>query len=140
MGCMRMCPCFSHLKVTALCVLVVACRFEAIFKQRFGRTFSYVTNEDWKHKSEGVTSFKMPTMQHDTLWLEDVMWEGYRPKMLLYSLDELFYIYDQVKCQRGVDEKLVVAYETLSLTTLHGTLRMGGKARRARCCVASESE
>ena len=55
-------------------------------------------------------------MQCDTLRNEDVLWEGYRPKMLLYALDELFYIYDQVKHHRRVDEKLVVAYEILSLT------------------------
>ena len=48
--------------------------------------------------------------------------------MLLYTLDELFYIYDQVKCHRGIDEKLVVAYEILShCTALHGALRMGEK-------------
>ena len=59
-------------------------------------------------------------MQHDTLWHDDVMWEGYRPKMLLYTLDELFYIYDQVKHHRGIDEKLVVAYEILKVS-LHCT-------------------
>ena len=82
--------------------------------------FSYTMEEDWKHKSEGVMSFKTPTMQCDTLWHENIMWEGYRPKMLLYALDDLFYIYDQVKCHGGggVNEKLVVAYEILSLTTL----------------------
>ena len=41
--------------------------------------------EDWKHKSEGIVSFKMPTIQHDTLWHEDIMREGYRLKMLLYT-------------------------------------------------------
>ena len=63
-------------------------------------------------------SFKMPIMQHGTLWIEDILHEGYRPKMLLYALDELFYIYDQVKCQRDIDEKLVVVYEILSLAAL----------------------
>ena len=64
-------------------------------------------------------SFKMPTMQRDTLWNKDVLQEGYRPKMLLYALDELFYIYDQVKHHRGgVNEKLVVAYEIVSLSML----------------------
>ena len=57
-------------------------------------------------------------MQRDTLWYDDIMQEGYRPKMLLYTLDKLFYIYDQVKCYRGIDEKLVVAYEILSLAVL----------------------
>ena len=57
-------------------------------------------------------------MQCDTLWHSDIMREGCRPKMLLYTLDELFYIYDQVKCHRGINEKLVVAYEILSLAAL----------------------
>ena len=74
--------------------------------------------EDWKHKSKGIASFKMLTIQCRTLWNKDVLCEGYRPNMLLYTLDELFYIYDQEKCHRGVNEKLVVAYEILSLTVL----------------------
>ena len=57
--------------------------------------------DEWKYKLEGITSFKMPTMQRNTLWHDHVMWEGYRPKMLLYALDELFYICDQVKHHRG---------------------------------------
>ena len=61
---------------------------------------------------------KSPTMQHGTLQNEDVLCKGYRPKMLLYTLDELFYIYDQVKDHRDIDEKLVVVYEILSLATL----------------------
>ena len=87
-------------------------------------------------------SFKTPTMQRNTLWHKDIMREGYRPKMLLYALNKLFYIYDQVKChRRGVNEKLVVVYEILSHhTVLHRTLRMGGKAWHARRRVASEPE
>ena len=64
-------------------------------------------------------------MQHDTLWHDNIMWEGYRPKMLLYTLDELFYLYDQVKRHRGIDEKFVVAYEILSLAVLHCTEHQG---------------
>ena len=46
------------------------------------------------------------------------MREGYKPKMLLYTLDELFYIYNQVKCHRGIDEKIIVAYEIISFAAL----------------------
>ena len=46
--------------------------------------------------------------------------------MLLYTQDELFYIYYQVKCHRGIDEKLVVAYEILGLAVLHCTECRGG--------------
>ena len=64
-------------------------------------------------------------MQHNILWHDDVKQEGYRPKMLLYALDELFYIYDQVKHHRGIDEKLVVAYEILGLAALCCTEHQG---------------
>ena len=77
-----------------------------------------MAEDEWKYKSEDVTSFKTPTMQHDTLWHDYIMQEGYRPKMLLYTLDKLFYIYDQVKHHRGIDEKFIVAYEILSFAVL----------------------
>ena len=64
-----------------------------------GRTFSLATEEEWKCRAGGIATFKMPTMQHSTLRNEDIVHEGYRPKMLLYALDELFFIFDQVKCQ-----------------------------------------
>ena len=83
-----------------------------------GRTFSLATEEEWKCRVDGIATFKMPTMQHGTLQNKDILCEGYRPKMLLYALNELFYIYDQVKRQRGVDERLVVAYEILGLVVL----------------------
>ena len=79
--------------------MVVAYRFEAIFKQRTGRTFSLATEEEWKSRADGVVTFKTPTMQCGTLWNEDVLCKGYQPKMLLYDLDELFFIFDQVKWQ-----------------------------------------
>ena len=64
-----------------------------------GRTFSLATEEEWKYRANGIATFKTPTMQRGTLQNEDVLCEGYRPKMLLYALDELFYIFDQVKRQ-----------------------------------------
>ena len=88
--------------------------------------FSLAMEEDWKCKSDGIASFKMPTMQCGTLWNKDILREDYRPRMLLYTLDELFYIYNQVKHHRGIDEKLVMVYEILSLTVL--------------CCTAWNAE
>ena len=60
--------------------------------------------------------FKIPSMQISPLHHEEVMHDGYRPKMLLFALDELFYIFDQIRRQRSVDEKIVVAYEILCLS------------------------
>ena len=44
------------------------------------------------------------------------MRDSYWPKMLLFALDELFYIYSQIKKQRRADKKIVVAYEILCLS------------------------
>ena len=101
-------------------------RFEAIFKQQTGRTFSLATEEEWKSRALGeraecIPTFKIPTMQHGTLCNEDMLCEGYRPKIFLYALDELFYIFDQVKWQQGTDERLIIAYEILCLSMLQCT-------------------
>ena len=37
--------------------------------------------------------------------------------MLLFTLDELFYIYSWIKNQWRADEKIVIAYEILCLST-----------------------
>ena len=49
------------------------------------------------------------------------MLDGYRLKMLLYALDELFYIFGQVRKQQSMDEKIIVAYEILCLSALQCT-------------------
>ena len=110
---------------------LVVCRFKAIFKRRTGRTFSLAMEELWKSRALGgrdmcVPTFKTLTMQRDTLCNKDVLHDGYWPKMLLYALDELFYVFDQVKWQRGMDEKLVVAYEILYLSVLQCTEQWHG--------------
>ena len=63
-----------------------------------------------------IPPFKMPSMQISSLHHEDVMCDCYRLKMLLFTLDELFYIFNQIKKQRRADEKIVVAYEILCLS------------------------
>ena len=86
-----------------------------------GRTFSLATEGLWKARALGgrdacIPPFKTPSMGIGSLHHEDVMRDGYHPKMLLFALDELFYIYDQIKKQRRPDEKIVVAYEILCLS------------------------
>ena len=63
-----------------------------------------------------VPPFKMLSMHVGSLRHEEVMRDGYRPKMLLFALDKLFYIFDQIKKQRRADEKIVVTYEMLCLS------------------------
>ena len=64
----------------------------------------------------GVPPFKMLTLNKETLWAKDSMRDRYHPKMLLYVMDELFYIYTQVKNSQRPDKKLVLAYEILCIS------------------------
>ena len=70
-----------------------------------------------------IPPFKMPSMQISSLCHEEVMHDGYRLKMLLFVLDKLFYIFNQIKKQRRVDENIVVAYEILCLSAQWCTKR-----------------
>ena len=69
-------------------------------------------------------------MECGTLCNKDMMREGYRPKMLLYTLSKLFHIFDQVKWQQGTDEKLIVAYKTLYLSAMQCTKQWHGYGKK----------
>ena len=99
----------------------IAYRFEAVFTLQTGRTFTQATEGLWKTRAlggrdKGIPPFKMPTLNKETLRAEDSMRDGYCPKMLLYALDELFYIYVQIKNSQRLDDKLVLAYEILCIS------------------------
>ena len=54
------------------------------------------------------------------------MRDGYHPKMLLYELDKLFYVYAQIKNLQGADDKVMLAYEILCISTNHCTDQQNG--------------
>ena len=102
-----------------------------MFTLRTGRTFSLAMEGLWKSRAlEGrdvcVPLFKMLSMDVGSLHHEDIMRDGYRPKMLLFALDALFYIYDQTEKQWRPDKKIIVAYEILCLSTQWCTERWHG--------------
>ena len=68
----------------------------------------------------GIPPFKTPTLQKGMLRAEESMRDGYHPKMLLYVLDELFYILAQIK-NSDRDDKVVLAYEILCILANRGT-------------------
>ena len=57
---------------------------------------------------------------------KDSMRDGYHPKMLLYVLDELFYVYTQIKNSQRADNKLVLTYEILCISTNQCTDQWNG--------------
>ena len=74
----------------------------------------------------GIPPFKMPTLNKETLQAENSMRDRYHPKMFPYALDELFYIYAQVKNSQRPNEKLVLAYEILCISANCCTDRQNG--------------
>ena len=78
--------------------------FDAILQWKTGKSSIVAVEALWKTRTSGrwdncISTFKTPTMQLGSLHHEDIMRDGYRPKMLLYALDKLFYIYNQVRHQ-----------------------------------------
>ena len=73
----------------------------------------------------GVPPFKTPTLNKGTLRATESMRDRYRPKMLLYALDELFYVYTKVK-DSPQDEKVILAYEILCILSNRCTDRHNG--------------
>ena len=130
MECMCVCPypVYSDVAVYSNALLYVsifiANRFEAVFTLQTGRTFTQATEGLWKTRAlggrdAGVPPFKMPTLQKGMLQAVESMRDGYHPKMLLYVLDKLFYIYAQIKNSQREDNKLMLAYEILCLSANH---------------------
>ena len=110
--------------------LFVVDRFEVIFTLCTGRTFTHATEGLWKTRAlggrdAGIPPFKMPTLNKGTLWAAESMRDRYHPKMLLYGLDELFFIYAQIK-DSPLDERVMLAYEILCISSNRCTDRRNG--------------
>ena len=73
----------------------------------------------------GIPPFKTPTLNKGTLRAAEGMRDGYHPKMLLYTLDELLYVYAQIK-DSPRDERVVLAYKILCISSNRCTDRHNG--------------
>ena len=91
-------------------------RFEAIFNWCFNATYTIDTELMWCHMSELQANFKAPTYKVMVGMLAPVDKErmGSHPKMFLFALDELSYVY---QCIDNTDAQCVIAYEILSFAS-----------------------
>ena len=129
---MHACPCPMPLGIVVysnalLHISLFVDRFEAIFTLRTGRMFTHATEGLWKTRAlggrdTGVPPFKTPTLNKGTLRAAEIMRDGYHPKMLLCALDELFFIYVQIR-DPPQDERVVLAYEILCILSNRCTNR-----------------
>ena len=80
-------------------------------------------------RDAGIPPFKTPILKKGTLQAAEIMRDGYRPKMLLYALDELFFIYVQIR-DSPRDKRVVLAYEILCISSNRCTNRQNGVEQR----------
>ena len=114
---MCVCPCLSHLSAAADSNVFIYVHTLLSVGSKQSSNGRQGEPSPWPQRMYGRAGHWEEGM-HDTLCNKDVLHKGYRPKMLLYAPDELFYILDQLKWQRGMDEKLIIAYEILCLAML----------------------
>ena len=98
--------------------LISTHRFETIFHHRFKASFPNDAEKYWYFTSKNFADYYAPTLLHETLVPYNKIQEGMHPKMLLYALDELFYVFRRVGVN-NIDGKCIVAYKILSLASLH---------------------
>ena len=98
--------------------LALVFRFGVIFKKHFKGKFSKSNEHLWQHINVEIDDFQMPTYERDTGVPIDVLRTGSHPHMLLYVLNELFYVYRGVG-ENDVDRQRVVAYEILTVASIH---------------------
>ena len=102
--------------------LISTYRFETIFSRRFHAFFTKDNEMLWCHAAKCLLDFYSPTYMctplNQRLIPVRTLLVGSQPKMLSYTLDELFHMY----CGMGMDDDNglhVVAQEMLSLVLLY---------------------
>ena len=108
--------------------LISTNRFETIFSRRFSASFTKDNKKLWCHATVCLLNFYSPTYMHtplnERLIPVRTLCVGSWPKMLFYTLNELFHVY----CGMGVDDNdglCMLAQEMLSLASLCCTEHRG---------------
>ena len=110
--------------------LALVFRFGVIFKKCFKGKFSKSNEHLWWHVSAELAVFQMLTCEWDTGTPIDVLRTGSHLRMLLYTLDELFYVYRGVG-ENDVDGQHVVAYEILKVASLRCMEQCGSQKKES---------
>ena len=100
--------------------LILLCRFEIIFRWCFDATLCKDNEHLWRHVNKSLADFKMPTYDGEVGTPCILKRTRMCPRMMLYAMDEMFHIF-QGMGDNNVDGQCVVAYEILTLASLHCT-------------------
>ena len=116
--------------------LALVFRFGVIFKRCFKGKFSKSNEHLWWHINVEIADFQMLTYERNTGVPIDVLRTGSLPRMLLYALNELFYVYKGVGVN-DADGQCVVAYEILMVALLHCTEWHGSQKKECNTLGAA---
>ena len=97
----------------ALNILTLVFRFNVIFNRCFGGRFHTCSEHLWCHMNEEVADFITLTFQREMGMAIDVLHTGYHPSILMYMLDEIFFVYKKMQMIDDLDVQHMVAFEIL---------------------------
>ena len=95
--------------------LALICRLNTIFRKCFKGTFYKGSEHLWRHVNEDLADFQMPTYGEIGVPI-DLKRTGTCPRMMLYTLDELFYMFRGIGTN-DIDGQHIVAYEILTIAS-----------------------
>ena len=127
--CYVICVCLARIEICiggsdkgiVLNDLALVFRFGLIFKKCFKGKFGKSNEHLWQQVNTEIANFQMLTYEWDMGTPIDVLRTGSHLRMLLYALNELFYMYRGVGVN-DTDRQHVVAYEILKVVSLHCTV------------------
>ena len=98
----------------ALSLLTLVFRFDMIFHKRLGGRFCKSNEHLWHHVNEEAVDFHTMTFQSETGMALDMLHTSYYPHLLLYMLNELFFIFKKLRAG-NFDMQCVVTNEILQI-------------------------
>ena len=100
----------------ALSLLTLVFRFDMIFHRCFSGRFCKGNEHLWCHVNEETADFHNPTFERETGVALDVLHTGYHPSVLMYALDELFFVFKKLQANH-FHTQCMVAYEILQIVS-----------------------
>ena len=104
--------------------MALICRFDTSFRRCFKGTSYKGSEHFWRHVNEDLADFQMPTFTHKMSTPIDLRRTGMHPCMMLYTLDELFYMFQGIGTN-DIDRQCVIACEILTIALLCCTEQHG---------------
>ena len=119
-----LCVCFACIEIyirgndqgITLTLLTLVFRFDMIFRRHFGGRFCRDNEHLWCHVNEEAADFHTLTFQREMGTTLDVLCTGYRPYILMYALDELFFVFKKLWAD-DFNAQCTVACEILQIAS-----------------------